>query len=226
MIDRSQDARHSESPSGLLAKRSPSCLELASRNPSWQRSCATATTDRTYDRNRFDPYSAPNLASRGPSTYGTRSGARPRWFERPCALHRMMKDHASPAGVTRSFLSQSSEFPRRPVIVPAGRITRSRPGADCIGPPAGTALAPLSGVPSAEGVLHRARFDVACVTERGTDVKVVTLARTQNTTSGDRGRRSFPPNLPVLRFRHSSNPHPSSRDTRAGAFAPLARLVV
>jgi hypothetical protein len=51
VIDRSQDARHSERPSGL-PQRSPSCLELASRNPSWQRSCATATTDRTYDRKR------------------------------------------------------------------------------------------------------------------------------------------------------------------------------
>jgi hypothetical protein len=37
----------------------------------------------------------------------------------------------------------------------AGRaFSRSRPGAECIAPPAGTALAPLSGVPSAEGVLH------------------------------------------------------------------------
>jgi hypothetical protein len=44
--------------------------------------------------------------------------------------------------------------PRRPVIVPAGRIVRSRPEAECIVPPAGTALAPPSGVPSAEGVLH------------------------------------------------------------------------
>src|SRR5712691_1505366 len=31
------------------------CLDLASRNPSWQRSCATASTDRTYDRKRSDP---------------------------------------------------------------------------------------------------------------------------------------------------------------------------
>src|SRR5262249_51831485 len=37
------------------APASPTCLELASRAPSWQRSCATASTDRTYDRNRFDP---------------------------------------------------------------------------------------------------------------------------------------------------------------------------
>ena len=95
----------------------------------------------------------PQLSSRY-ALPGTWSGARPRWFERPCALQRMMKDHASPAGVT--LLSQSSELPRRPVIVPAGRNSRSRPGADCIGPRAGTALAPLSGVPSAEGVLHRA----------------------------------------------------------------------
>jgi hypothetical protein len=35
------------------------CLELASRNPSWQRSCATATTDRTYDRKRSGRTPAP-----------------------------------------------------------------------------------------------------------------------------------------------------------------------
>src|SRR5208282_3654309 len=33
-----------------------------------------------------------------------------------------------------SDLSQSSELPRRPVIVPAGRMTRSRPGAEVTSP--------------------------------------------------------------------------------------------
>ena len=56
MIDRSQDARHSGRPSGGFMP--PSCLELALRNPSWQRPCVTATTDRTYERNRFDPHTA------------------------------------------------------------------------------------------------------------------------------------------------------------------------
>jgi hypothetical protein len=51
---------------------STQCLELASRKPSWQRSCATATTDRTYNRKRSDPHSAKALASNGPSTYGSR----------------------------------------------------------------------------------------------------------------------------------------------------------
>src|SRR5882672_2637866 len=46
------------------------CLDLASRNPSWQRSCATATTDRTYDRKRSDSHEQ-TLATRGPSTYGS-----------------------------------------------------------------------------------------------------------------------------------------------------------
>src|SRR5712691_3975184 len=32
----------------------PLCLELVLWTPSWQRSCATASTDRTYGRNRFD----------------------------------------------------------------------------------------------------------------------------------------------------------------------------
>src|SRR5262245_5638770 len=52
------------------SSKPPYCLELMSRNPSWQRSCATASTDRTYDRKRSDPRAAPPLAARGPSTYG------------------------------------------------------------------------------------------------------------------------------------------------------------
>src|SRR5260370_27302255 len=46
------------------------CLDLASRNPSWQRSCATATTDRTYHRKRSDSHEQ-TLATRGPSTYAS-----------------------------------------------------------------------------------------------------------------------------------------------------------
>src|SRR5215218_6678201 len=73
VIDRSQDARHSAGPNGGSTPRT--CLELASRNPSWQRSCVTASTDRTYDRKRSDPHAASPLASRGPSTYGSRMGS-------------------------------------------------------------------------------------------------------------------------------------------------------
>src|SRR5215217_3851993 len=69
VIDRSQDARHSAGPNG--GSTPLTCLELASRNPSWQRSCVTASTDRTYDRKRSDPHAASPLASRGPSTYGS-----------------------------------------------------------------------------------------------------------------------------------------------------------
>src|SRR3981189_263348 len=54
------------------------CLDLASRNPSWQRSCATATTDRTYDRKRSDSHEQ-TLATRGPSTYGSRRSPGRRW---------------------------------------------------------------------------------------------------------------------------------------------------
>jgi hypothetical protein len=57
-------------------------------------------------------------------------------FERPCAFKR-----ALPASV----LSQSSGLPRRPVIVPAGRIDPEPPGSGSDEPPpAGTALAPSS----------------------------------------------------------------------------------
>src|SRR6266852_2775282 len=54
------------------------CLDLASRNPSWQRSCATATTDRTYDRKRSDSHEQ-TLATRGPSTYGSLLSQGRRW---------------------------------------------------------------------------------------------------------------------------------------------------
>src|SRR5712664_1237438 len=66
------------------------CLDLASRNPSWQRSCATATTDRTYDRKRSDAHEQ-TLATRGPSTYGSRpsAGTTSSISALPCRLRRL-----------------------------------------------------------------------------------------------------------------------------------------
>ena len=61
------DARHSVQPSG---PKPPLCLELVSRNPSWQRPYAAASTDRTYGRKRSDRNILPRLVTRGPSTYG------------------------------------------------------------------------------------------------------------------------------------------------------------
>ena len=58
-------------PSGSVSTPPP-CLELASRNPSWQAVSAPPSTGRTYDPKRSDPLAAPPLASRGPSTYGSR----------------------------------------------------------------------------------------------------------------------------------------------------------
>jgi len=63
--------------------------------------------------------------------------------ERPCAAD---------AGVTRARLSQSRESTSRTGRNAGQHDARSCPGADCIFPRAGTALAPHSGVPSAEGV--------------------------------------------------------------------------
>jgi hypothetical protein len=62
------------------------------------------------------------------------------------------------AGVTRPNLSQSSGS-----TPPAGRNAglhdaRSRPGAECVGPPAGTALAPHNREHPRDGVPYRARF--------------------------------------------------------------------
>src|SRR4029079_5330019 len=70
VIDRSQDARHSAGPNGL--QKPLACLDLASRNPSWQRSCAAATTDRTYDRKRSDAPPAETLQAGGRPHMGPR----------------------------------------------------------------------------------------------------------------------------------------------------------
>jgi hypothetical protein len=68
--------------------------------------------------------------------------------------NREAKIFRSYTGVTRARLSQSRECTSRTGHSAGQHDARSRPGAECIVPPAGTALAPLSGVPSAEGVLH------------------------------------------------------------------------
>src|SRR6266852_350185 len=48
-------ASRGPSTDGTLWCKTPRlCLELVLWTPSWQCSCATATTDRTYGRNRFD----------------------------------------------------------------------------------------------------------------------------------------------------------------------------
>src|SRR5579862_278224 len=57
-------------------------------------------------------------------------------------------------GVTRGFLSQSSDSTSRTGRNAGEHDARNRPGAECIGPRAGAALAPLPGVPSAESVLR------------------------------------------------------------------------
>ena len=84
------------------------------------------------------------------------AAGRPALYGRP---NRGAQASRSSTGVTRARLSQSRESTSRTGRSAGQHDARSCPGADCIGPPAGTALAPLSGVPSAEGVLHRARFD-------------------------------------------------------------------
>src|SRR6202011_6295471 len=63
-------ASHSVASNGPDTLRPLYCLELASRSPSWQRSCATASTDRTYDRKRSGRALLNLLQARGPSTYG------------------------------------------------------------------------------------------------------------------------------------------------------------
>jgi hypothetical protein len=86
--------------------------------------CRRSTTALAAANQRHSSAPATRFLGRG-------RGARSRWFERPCAWQRI---HASLAGVTRSFLSQSSDMSRRPVIMPAGRIRQSRPGAEVTSP--------------------------------------------------------------------------------------------
>ena len=62
--DRSIPRRETLRGTHWLGKPLP-CLERASRNPSWQRSCAAATTDRTYDRKRSDAPPAEPLQAGG-----------------------------------------------------------------------------------------------------------------------------------------------------------------
>ena len=77
--------------------------------------------------------------------------------------NRGRRSRTAHAGVTRARLSQSRECTSRTGRNAGQHDARSRPGAECIAPRAGTALAPLPGVPSAEGVLYRA--GVCCITE-------------------------------------------------------------
>jgi hypothetical protein len=65
VIDRCQDTRHSEGLSGR--QRSPLCLELVLRNHLGS-GHVRPTTDRTYDRNRFDAR-CHQSCKQGPSTY-------------------------------------------------------------------------------------------------------------------------------------------------------------
>ena len=64
--------------------------------------------------------------------------------------NRGAKTLRSDAGVTRARLSQSRECTSRTGRSAGQHDARSRPGAECIVPPAGTALAPPLGVPSAD----------------------------------------------------------------------------
>jgi hypothetical protein len=96
----------------------------------------------------------PNLPRHTAGTEGgSPSGVPPRHLlQRPNAtaqlqLTRFLRRISLGAGVTRSLPSQCSGFPRRPVLVPAGRMTPEPPGNGGDEPPsAGTALAPPAGV--------------------------------------------------------------------------------
>jgi hypothetical protein len=63
------DAGHSESPHGPLLGRE-NVWNSRRGNHLGQRSCASATTGRTYGRKRSDQNAAIHLARKGPSTYG------------------------------------------------------------------------------------------------------------------------------------------------------------
>jgi hypothetical protein len=156
VIDRSQNARHSVSPSGLLCK---------GRLPVWNSRCGTHLgSGHVRPRQQAGHMIASDPVAR--CSISCKPGAVHIW-------------DAALAGVTRPKPVPVQRAPRRPVIVPAGRI----PGAArerSANPPAGTALAPSSGLPP-EGVpIER---DWPCVTELRTDVKHVTKQETALSSS-------------------------------------------
>jgi hypothetical protein len=91
------------------------------------------------------------------------------WQERMIPVFRKIVRRST--GVTRARLSQSRESTSRTGRSTGEHDAQSCPGADCIGPRAGTALAPLPGVPSAEGVRRMSEIR-QLVTAMGTDVKI------------------------------------------------------
>jgi len=78
------------------------------------------------------------------------------------------------AGVTRAGKT-TNDYPRTVSTShaghSAGRLMPDAARERVVSPPAGTALAPLSVLPSAEGVLHRARFDGHVLPKTATIVK-------------------------------------------------------
>ena len=90
------------------------------------------------------------------------------WSERTIPMVRKIVRRS--AGVTRSFLSQSSGLPRRPVMVPAGRIPRSRPGAAVTSRRPREPLSPRQPASPAD-VLYGSEIREKFVAEMGTNVK-------------------------------------------------------
>jgi hypothetical protein len=96
-------------------------------------------------------------------------------------------------GVTRPFLSQSSGSTPRTGRSTGEHDAQSRPGTECMAPRAGTALAPLSGVPSRRRPLLER--DSISVTEIETNVNVSHLRGQAWWCKTRRSpRRNAPPN--------------------------------
>ena len=132
-------------PPHLAMRRAPLSLSLPLRGRVGGGTLAYRRSTTALTVRAFGPWA--QLQARLP---GTRQDVRSGTVAQPGER----RTSRSYAGVTRARLSQSRERTSRTGRSAGQHDARSCPGAECIVPRAGTALAPPSGVPSAEGVLH------------------------------------------------------------------------
>ena len=170
--------------SSPLRKRSKRSPDIAARYPGERSLPDRASLDPGYDeerKKRFGgetPTDAMSIlpchrARRAWSARRTSIGVPPRfWLRRPNATAQLQSALPGMGPVCGRYPqtdpSQYSEAPRRPVVLLVGRVpeaARER----VANPPAGTALAPRSGMPAGPRPNHRARFKIECNRKRDDD---------------------------------------------------------
>jgi hypothetical protein len=120
--DRSiHDTGHSEKANGPLAGRL-SVWNSCRGNHLGQRSCASASTGRTYGRKRSDQNTDQHLARRGPSTYGFTCARRPTGLSRSAASPNSSTGTTDDARIRRS----AGKHRTRPISARSHRLRQRR----------------------------------------------------------------------------------------------------